>query len=34
MVRWRRPLTALQGQPLHLEFSLRRAELYGFQLKP
>ncbi len=34
MVRWRRPLRVLQGQPVHLEFSLQQAELYSFELEP
>ncbi|MCC6446832.1 MAG: hypothetical protein IT210_25695 [Armatimonadetes bacterium] len=31
--RWKRPLSGLRGKPVHLEFALRRARLYGFALE-
>jgi hypothetical protein len=31
-VRWRGRLASLQGKPVALEFALRRAQLYGFEL--
>jgi hypothetical protein len=32
-VRWKRPLAALRGKPVQLEFRLRDARLYGFTLE-
>ena len=31
-VQWQRPLTAIEGRPARLEFSLRNARLYAFYL--
>jgi hypothetical protein len=32
-VRWQQPLTALRGRPVRLEFSLRHARLFAFELQ-
>ena len=33
-VRWRRPLSALQGRPVRVEFFLNDAHLFAFDLQP